>query len=106
MGKSPLPSGERVGRGAVPDDSDRTSPSPQPSPRRGEGVRSALADAAQQLAGVSDTPRLDAELLIAHALGTTRDQLLLKHLDDPVPDTFPVLLARRLAREPVAYITG
>ncbi len=55
---------------------------------------------------LSDTPRLDAELLMAHALGITRDDLLLKHLDDPEPATFAPLLARRLAHEPVAYITG
>lgn len=69
-------------------------------------MRAALADAAQRLAVVSDTPRLDAELLMAHALGATREQLLLRHLGDPVPDTFAALLDRRLAHEPVAYITG
>ncbi|GGE87922.1 release factor glutamine methyltransferase [Sphingomonas prati] len=43
---------------------------------------------------------------MAHALNTTRDQLLLTHLDAPTPDTFPPLLARRLTNEPIAYITG
>ena len=43
---------------------------------------------------------------MAHALGTTREQLLLRHLDDPAPETFADLLDRRLAHEPVAYITG
>ena len=37
----------------------------------------ALAAAARTLAAVSDTPRLDAELLLAHALGITREALLL-----------------------------
>jgi release factor glutamine methyltransferase len=55
---------------------------------------------------VSDTARLDAELLMAHALGVSRQDLLLRHLDDPVPDAFEPLLQRRLAREPIAYITG
>jgi len=55
---------------------------------------------------VSGTPRLDAELLMAHALGVTREQLVLRHLDDPTPATFAALLDRRLAHEPVAYITG
>lgn len=51
-----------------------------------------------------DTPRLDAELLLAHALGVDRARL---YLDDaPVPDSFDALLARRAAREPVAYIVG
>ena len=82
-----------------------TGPPPTP-PASGRGVRGALAAAAQRLAAISETPRLDAELLMAHALGATREQLLLRHLDDPVPAAFAVLLARRLAHEPVAYITG
>lgn len=69
-------------------------------------VRAALADATHQLETVSDTPRLDAELLMAHALGTTRDLLLLSRLDDPAPDSFAALVARRLTHEPIAYITG
>ena len=69
-------------------------------------IRQALADASSQLAAVTDTPGLDAELLMAHALGVSRQDLLLRHLDDPVPDAFEPLLRRRLAHEPVAYITG
>ncbi len=55
---------------------------------------------------VSPTARLDAELLMAHALGVSRQDLLLKHLDDAEPATFAALVERRLAHEPVAYITG
>ena len=40
-------------------------------------ARAALADAAARLAAVSETPRLDAELLLAHALGVERSALLL-----------------------------
>lgn len=69
-------------------------------------IRAAVADAARQLEAVSETPRLDAELLIAHALGVTREVLLLRHLDDPVPAGFAALLDRRLGHEPIAYITG
>lgn len=76
-----------------------------PRDRQG-GIRTALADAAGRLELVSATPRLDAELLMAHALGATRDQLLLTRLDDPVPPSFADLLARRLNHEPIAYITG
>lgn len=43
---------------------------------------------------------------MAHALGATREQLLLNHLDDATPAAFAALLARRLAHEPIAYITG
>ncbi len=69
-------------------------------------IRAEISAATQRLAAVSDTPRLDAELLMAHALGATREQLLLRHLDDPTPDAFAALIDRRLAHEPVAYITG
>ncbi|MEN2791028.1 peptide chain release factor N(5)-glutamine methyltransferase [Sphingomonas oligophenolica] len=82
-----------------------TSPPPTP-PASGRGVRRALAEAADSFAGVSETPRLDAELLMAHALGITREALLLRHLDDLTPATFAPLVARRLNHEPIAYITG
>jgi release factor glutamine methyltransferase len=42
---------------------------------------------------------------MAHALGITREALLLGHLDVPVPAAFAALLARRRAHEPIAYIT-
>lgn len=69
-------------------------------------MRDALRAATIRLAHVSETPRLDAELLMAHALATTRDALILRHLDDPAPPAFADLVTRRLAHEPVAYITG
>jgi release factor glutamine methyltransferase len=71
-----------------------------------ESIRACLAAAASGLAPHSDTPRLDAELLMAHALGISREDLLLRHLDELAPDAFAPLLARRDAGEPVAYITG
>lgn len=64
-----------------------------------------LADAARRLAPVSDTPLLDAELLLAHASGIDREQLLLKPPAE-APAEFERLLARRLAGEPIAYIIG
>jgi release factor glutamine methyltransferase len=69
-------------------------------------LREALSDAARQLVPVSDTPRLDAELLMAHALGVSRETMLLGHLDDDAPSGFGPLLARRQLHEPLAYITG
>ncbi|WP_404374038.1 peptide chain release factor N(5)-glutamine methyltransferase [Sphingomonas sp. MMS24-J45] len=65
-----------------------------------------MIEAARVFTAVSDTPRLDAELLMAHALGISREALLLAHLDAPEPPGFAPLLARRLAHEPIAYITG
>lgn len=69
-------------------------------------VERALAEAARALAAVSDTPRLDAELLMARALGIERDQLLLWPRADQVPAAFHDYLERRLAGEPVAYLIG
>lgn len=69
-------------------------------------LRDALGQAAQALSAVSDTPRLDAELLMAHALGVGRNEMLLGHMDTSCPDGFAALLDRRLAHEPVAYIIG
>jgi release factor glutamine methyltransferase len=69
-------------------------------------VREALAGATHRIAPHSDTPRLDAELLMSHALGTEREAMLLSRLDDAAPAAFDVLVERRKAGEPVAYITG
>lgn len=66
----------------------------------------ALADAARRLAPTSDSARLDAELLMAEALGIDRDRLLLDPPDMPIPERFAEMLERRAAGEPVAYITG
>lgn len=69
-------------------------------------VAQAIRAAAERLAPTSDTARLDAEVLMAHALGTTRSELLLRHMRAPVPDAFAALVDRRAGHEPVAYITG
>ena len=58
------------------------------------------------LSATSDTARLDAELLMAHALGVSRSALLLRQMDGAVPGEFSALIARRLNHEPVAYILG
>ncbi|ABC64946.1 peptide chain release factor N(5)-glutamine methyltransferase [Erythrobacter litoralis] len=69
-------------------------------------IASALRGATQRLGEVSDTARLDAEYLMAHAVGVTRSDLLLNHQGDAVPGEFADLVARRLHHEPLAYITG
>ncbi|MBC7294111.1 MAG: peptide chain release factor N(5)-glutamine methyltransferase [Thermoleophilia bacterium] len=57
----------------------------------------------------SSNPRLDAELLLAHALGLERIDLYTQY-DRPVSDAerdgFRALVARRAKHEPVAYILG
>ena len=69
-------------------------------------VSQALREAAARLAPTSDTARLDAEVLMAHALGVSRSDLLLRHMDAPEPPAFAALVARRAGAEPVAYIVG
>jgi len=67
-------------------------------------VGEAIRAAAERLSGTSDTARLDAEVLMAHALGASRSDLLLRHMRDPVPEHFAALVERRALHEPVAYI--
>lgn len=69
-------------------------------------LRDALGRAAERLAPISDTPRLEAELIMAQALGVEREAMLLSGLDAETPDAFEPLLQRREKGEPVAYITG
>ena len=70
------------------------------------GLAPALRQAAARLTAVSDTPRLDAELLMAHALGMERSAMLLRQADLVLPESFPATIERRARHEPVAYITG
>src|SRR3546814_1619913 len=87
--------GEGLGVGmSASDDSDRAHP-PAPSRKREGEASAALRNAAARLAAVSGTPRLDAELLMAHALGVERDRLLLDPARFDVPDGFEALVARR-----------
>lgn len=69
-------------------------------------VAAALRQAAERLSQVSDTARLDAEVLMAHALGVSRSDLLLRHMQRGAPPGFAALVDRRALREPVAYIVG
>ncbi|SMC73441.1 peptide chain release factor N(5)-glutamine methyltransferase [Novosphingobium sp. B1] len=69
-------------------------------------IAEALRAAADRLSATSDTARLDAELLMAHALGCSRTDLLLRHMTADVPAAFASLVERRMGHEPVAYITG
>jgi release factor glutamine methyltransferase len=72
-------------------------------------VGEVLRRAAEHLGKTSETPRLDAELLLAHSLGRQRIELY-TDFDRPLNanelDGYRELVARRARREPVAYILG
>lgn len=74
-------------------------------------VHEAVDDAVWRLkeAGVSRSPRLDAELLLARTLGVARAELLRepeRALTANEAAELEGLLRRRLTREPIAYILG
>lgn len=70
---------------------------------------SVIAEATKRLATVSDSARLDAEILLCRAIDMPRSYLF-AHPDDELDhlthDRFESQLARRLDGEPMAYITG
>jgi len=68
-----------------------------------------LQAARVRLISTSQYPRRDAELILAHVLGCDQTALLIhpERLLSPVEaDQFESLLKRRLADEPVQYLTG
>jgi release factor glutamine methyltransferase len=73
-------------------------------------VGEALAAAVDALAAAgADTPRLDAEVLLAEATGTDRASLVVGRevaLDPAAARRFAQMVRRRARREPVAYILG
>jgi release factor glutamine methyltransferase len=105
----------------MPEPSDRSSapvprrPAPSTRPDATEsgdtwGVGRLLTWTAEYLKKRgSESPRLDAEVLLAHALGWDRVRLY-THFDDPVADpprsAFRSLVRRRAEGMPVAYLVG
>jgi release factor glutamine methyltransferase len=73
-------------------------------------VREELAAATEALTEVGcESPRLDAELLLARVLGTDRAGLVMGSEDEVSGEhrtRYLALLTRRVKREPIAYITG
>ncbi|NKF23629.1 peptide chain release factor N(5)-glutamine methyltransferase [Solimonas marina] len=72
-------------------------------------LRAALRDAQTAIAASSDSARLDAEWLLAHVLGCSRTQLMMRG-DDALAaadvQRYAALVARRRDGEPVAYLLG
>lgn len=76
----------------------------------GTPVRDALEGAITAISAAGcETPRLDAEVLLAHVLGVSRERLMIDDLEvvGPAVRAFRDAVRRRsIDREPVAYITG
>lgn len=71
-------------------------------------LRLALLEAERMLdrAGVA-SPRVDAEILLAHVVGVERGKLMLHPLvDPPVVEAYRRLVVRRAAREPLQHLLG
>ncbi len=84
---------------------------PRASARWGVPVREALEGAITAFTGAGvETPRLDAEVLLAHVLGVDRARLLSDRelrVEGAAVRPFQDAVRRRgVGREPVAYITG
>jgi release factor glutamine methyltransferase len=92
----------------------RASPGRPGAWKQGSGTnsaREALGGAITAIAAAGcETPRLDAELLLAHVLVVPRERLLLDrelNVEGPAVRTFQEAVRRRaVGREPVAYILG
>ncbi len=73
-------------------------------------VGRAIVSASQRLSEAGcDTPRLDAQVILAHVLGQDRSWLFAHHdyqLSDQEIERYTELIARRARREPVAYLIG
>ncbi len=73
-------------------------------------VGRAIISASQRLSEAGcDTPRLDAQVILAHVLGQDRSWLFAHHeyqLSDQEIERYTELIARRARREPVAYLIG
>ena len=69
----------------------------------------AIADATEQLSHISESPRLDAEMLLCRTIDMPRSYLFghpEDELDDLTAGRFASVLERRIGGEPMAYIMG
>lgn len=80
-----------------------------PSTTEHDSISAVLATATSRLAGVSDSARLDAEILLAHSINMPRSYLFAhpeETLDETALQRLTETINRRLNGEPMAYITG
>jgi len=69
----------------------------------------AIADAVLRLSPVTESARLDAEMLLCKTIDMPRSYLFAHpedNLDDPSRERFAALIERRCQGEPIAYLTG
>ncbi|MGB6354207.1 MAG: peptide chain release factor N(5)-glutamine methyltransferase [Steroidobacteraceae bacterium] len=87
----------------------RPAESPHCTSPVAQTIADALQSGARALRSHSDSPRLDAELLLAKILGLTRAGLIAR-ADEPVAGeharAYASLIEQRLGGAPVAYLTG
>lgn len=72
-------------------------------------IQTLLKQTSQQLSNVSDSPQLDAELLLCHCLNKERSHLYAwgeKQVDNITQQAFEQLIEKRLTDYPVAYLLG
>ena len=72
-------------------------------------IETLIRDVTARLEAVSDSPRLDAEILLGRAIDMPRSYLFAHPEDEPddaAIERFEQTVQRRLAGEPMAYITG
>lgn len=69
-------------------------------------TRALLDKAHERFKTISDTPRLDAEILLAHSLDVSRSSLLATERIPHLPELYSTFIDRRSKGEPIAYILG
>jgi len=72
-------------------------------------VKNVLSLASKRLTSISDSARLDAEVLLCHTLNWSRTKIFIaedQQLSDEELNQFNAAIERRVKGEPIAYITG
>ena len=68
-----------------------------------------MRQATLEFAPITDVPRLEAEVLLAHVLGTART-VLMAHPERPLTSgqlgRYKALVSRRASNHPLPYLTG
>ncbi len=101
-----MPAAKDGGEALTANESMETAPA---TASRGRRIAETLAAAARSLGLRVESPRLEAEILLGHVLDVPRAALIARPGGEIPADawaSFEALVARRVAGEPVAYLTG